>query len=132
MTQASTFAERFAYVRFLYHLERGRDPGNAEIGRAVARVGSAVTGWTTRDTPPPDFLDGKPLHDPLVEFFKPTGVTKDWLIAGKGEPPRAKLWEEWLDKRRKEPAYLRVAERLNLDVAGTDARRPPKRRRRAR
>jgi hypothetical protein len=93
----STFGERFEYAVFLYHLEHGRAPGNAEIGKAVGRKGQAVTLWSVREAPPPDYRDGKPLHVPLAAFF---GVDRTWLIDNDGEPPRPDLWRDWITKRR--------------------------------
>lgn len=89
---ASTFAERLAYARWIRHLSSGAAATNAEIGRAVKRTGQAITGWSVREAPPPDYLNNKPLHSPLAAFL---GVDERWLISGEGDPPEPELWKQW-------------------------------------
>lgn len=88
----SKFWERLAYARFRYSAYHGHEPGNAEIGRAVDRSGQAISAWDGRDLPPPDYIDGKPLHQPLADFLE---VPKTWLIGGDGDPPDGDLWKYW-------------------------------------
>lgn len=103
-----TFGERFEFVRFLLHLRTGKCPENAEIGRAVGRTGQWVTKWAGKDTAPPDYLGGQPLHAPLLAYF---GVG-NWLIDGAGDPPDLILWQRWRvarqDRRTVQPAKLRT------------------------
>lgn len=76
----------------LLHFTSGECPANAEIGRAVERTGPWVTKWAKSATPPRDYE----VHAPLADFL---GVPRDWLIEGKGDPPRLDLWTVWLQER---------------------------------
>lgn len=113
----STFAERLAFARLVHHYRSGESPGNAEIGRAVERTGPWVTKWAKSSEPPTDFR----VHAPLAAFL---GVEERWLIRDQGDPPMVELWRRWLADRRGDdrPTYLRVAESLNLGVAGVPPR----------
>jgi hypothetical protein len=91
----STFAERLAYARWLYHGARGEVLSNTDIATAVKRTQPWVTKWADSDTPPRDYE----VHEPLATLL---GVDERWLIRGEGNPPRAELWDEWSKARRRQ------------------------------
>lgn len=91
-SHATTFAERLAFARLVYHYRTGKSPGNADLGRAVKRTQPWATKWAASDTPPTDYR----VHAPLAAFLQ---VDERWLIRGEGEPPMPDLWTTWRSQR---------------------------------
>lgn len=89
----STFAERFGYAGWLYHLRTGRAPTFASIASATGRTGVTVSSWASADDAPSDWR----VHQPLAECL---GVEELWLIRDEGAAPEPKLWTLWIDARR--------------------------------
>lgn len=124
----STFGLRLGYANWLYHLSTGEPLTLAAIAKAVGRTGPAVGSWFARALPPPDYLDGTPLHEPLASTL---GVSKEWLINGHGDAPMPDLWKIWVGARRPEtdeftvPAYKQIAAQLGRRVAEGSQNRPP-------
>jgi len=84
----TTFAERLAYARLVFHYRTGKAPGNAEIARSAGRTGEWLTKWERSPTPPRDYT----VHAPIAAYL---GADERWLFRGEGEPPMPQLWEEW-------------------------------------
>lgn len=84
----STFAERFAYARWIAHLVRREPPTLTAIAEAVGRSQPWMTKWARSETPPPNYE----FHRPLADYLE---VSETWLIRGEGEPPFPRLWLTW-------------------------------------
>lgn len=95
----STFAERLAYARWLYHGSAREALSQADIARAVKRTAGWVTKWTESDVPPRDYE----VHRPLADMLR---VSEAWLIRGEGDPPDPGLWATWIERRRQSPVLL--------------------------
>lgn len=90
---AATFAERFAYARWLYHGLHGSEPKQTAIAERVGRKQPTVREWYDRAEPPADYK----VHEPLCVYL---GVSEDWLIHNGGHPPEPVLWRWWIARRR--------------------------------
>lgn len=95
----SDFGSRLRYVLWLHHLIKGEPLGFAEIGRRMGEVpdgepvtGQAVSGWVRRTEPTDSRTNNRALALAL-------GVSEDWLLTGKGDPPNDALWRVWLAAR---------------------------------
>jgi transcriptional regulator with XRE-family HTH domain len=96
-----SFAERFAYLRFLKHLELGKAPTWKEIGDAVGVTGEAVQGWVAKNQPPRDY---KTVAELLRYFGGPELLEQGWLMEGVGVAPDPEMWVRWRSARGDEPA----------------------------
>lgn len=114
----STFAERFAFARLLYHWREGAEPSQSAVAEAVGMTQPGVRPWYDREDPPKDWT----VHKPLAEAL---GVDPAWLIQNQGAPPKPHLWEEWIKERRKRQALGRGAAKVAARSAAktTDRKR---------
>lgn len=106
----SRFGDRFGYVRWLKHLERGEALDHADIGRAIGRTGPAVSAWQGMREPPaakPDF------YTQVADYF---GVSREWLFEDKDGPPHPDLWKAWIAARERHRP-VRAAELSPAQIA---------------
>jgi transcriptional regulator with XRE-family HTH domain len=94
----SSFAERLAYARWLYHLRTGSYPSNAAIAAALDVTPPWVTKWSRRADAP----DSRQLGRALCQFL---GVREEWLLDDAIDPPEPALWKQWNTAR----AFQRVS-----------------------
>lgn len=92
-----TFAERFAYVRWLFYGRTGREPLQSELAERVDRSQPTVGEWYVREQPPSDYR----VHGPMADYL---GADREWLIDGAGKPPEPVLWRWWYAQRRGDQA----------------------------
>lgn len=117
----STFAERFGFAAWLYHLRHGKAPTYAAIAEAAGRTGVAVSGWKVSEGPPPDYR----VHAPVAQFFE---IDERWLIRGEGSPPESDLWALWIHERRSHAATGADKRAIDEQTRVTRAAKRPGRR----
>lgn len=91
-TLDSTFAERFAYARWLASGRTGEEPSQTRIAKAVGRTQPSVAEWYSRKKPPADWE----VHEPLAQLLE---VSAGWLVRDEEAPPEPQLWAWWFAQR---------------------------------
>jgi hypothetical protein len=116
MADDQGFANRLAYVRWL----RGMGRDELEMLSDFAKAIGVKYSWLYKWAESPKSPTRRPEIKALIAGLEPMGVSEEWLIDGKGTPPRADLWTSWAHARSE-----RLGERPTLRLETATASTPP-------